>query len=180
MNSLKKVLKFLSITAGLILGIAVFSFIIGTILKKSYNEVEVEAMSSIFFSSINAAKPSFINHIYKADFFAYMLIRIVTIISIIVLINVKNKPHRTIKYLGTSLVLSSCIIILFGAFYQSIIALLDSKFVNIMTGSSVFRPNTIIFGSLFLLLGLFLHVIYSTIDVIHDEKHNRSIINDNK
>jgi len=180
MNVFKKSLKILSVLTGLILGVIVFCFIASIIFKKSYTAIEFETVTNIFYTNIGMPKPNFLNHVYTQDFFWYMMIRIITISTLIILINIKNKSHRVIKYLGTSLVLSSCFFILCGAFYFNILNIIDSQIVNILTGSEVFRANLVVFGTSFLILGLFLHVTYSTIDVMHDEKHNRNIINSSK
>lgn len=175
MKNVKKILKPVSIIVGVILGIYIFSFIVGCILKKSYTEIELEAITNVFYTNIDMGKPNFLNYIYMNTFFWYMMLRIVTLSLVVVLINLKNKAHRVIKYLGTSLVLSSCFIILTGVFYGSILNILDSNLVNLIVASNYLKPNLITFGSSFLILGLFLHVTYSTIDVLYDEIHNRKI-----
>lgn len=176
MKLTKKVLKILSVTTGLILGVFVFTFVISCILKKSYTEVEFDAIMNVFYTNIGTSKPNFTNYVYTDRFFWYMLIRVVTISSVVVLINLKNKAHRVIKYLGTSFVLSGCFMILLGAFYNNILNIIEDSLVNLLTASNYFRPNLITFGSSFLILGLFLHVTYSTVDVLYDEIHNRKKI----
>ena len=176
MKNIKKILKPFSVMVGLILGIYIFSFIMGCILKKSYTEIELEAITNIFYTNINVSKPNFFNYLYTKFFFWYMILRIVTLSLVIVLINLKNKAHRVLKYIGTSLVLSSCFIILLGVFYNNILNILDDNLVNLILASNYLKPNLITFGSSFLILGLFLHVTYSTIDVLYDEIHNRKKI----
>lgn len=175
MEKIKKILKPLSIMVGILLGIYIFSFIIGCILKKSYTEIEFDAIANVLYSDINIRKPNFFNYIYTDTFFLYMILRIVTLSLIVVLINLRNKAHRVIKYFGSGLVLSSCFIILLGVFYNGILKILNSNLVNLISTSSFFKPNLITFGSSFLILGLFLHVTYSTVDVLYDEIRNRKI-----
>lgn len=175
MEKIKKILKPISIIVGILLGIYVFSFIVGCILKKSYTEIEFEAITNVLYSDINMKKPNFFNYIYTNTFFWYMMLRIITLSLVVVLINLKNKAHRIIKYLGTSLVLSSCFIVLVGVFYNGILNILNNNLVNLISSSIFLKPNLITFGSSFLILGLFLHVTYSTLDVLYDEIHNRKI-----
>ncbi len=167
---MKKVLNFVSILISIIFGIISFCFILG-ISFRVYNIDDYNAIMVLIENDLGFSLPKCLNYIYSSNFVKYAILIFVLILLFLIIINIKNKFYRGLKYVGSAIILSSTFVLINILFFDKLIGNFDEN-VIIMLKNNVFFSCLIKNSIIFLIIGLFMIVLYAVIDTIY-EKNNK-------
>ncbi len=171
--------KVFSIIFSFILIIIMILFIISISLKV-YNINELNNIINLINNDFNIKIINNLNFIFKTQFMISTLIIFIIIFIILSLINIKNKFFNSLKYIGSSMIISGSFTLIGGLFFDKIISSLNTNVKIILNNNRIEFLNSINHKSIiFIIIGLLLIILFSIIDTIIEKYKNQKLIEDN-
>lgn len=171
--------KVFSILFSFISIIVMILFIISISLKV-YNINELNNIINLINNDFNIKIINNLNFIFKTQFMISTLIIFIIIFIILSLINIKNKFFNSLKYIGSSMIISGSFTLIGGLFFDKIISSLNTNVKIILNNNRIEFLNSINHKSIiFIIIGLLLIILFSIIDTIIEKYKNQKLIEDN-
>lgn len=167
---MKKLLTFISILISIVFGIISMLFILG-ISFRVYDINDYNNMMILIGNDFGFSLPKYLDYIYSINFVKCVISIFVLILLFLVIINIKNKFYRGLKYIGSAIILSSNSILIGILFFDKLIINFDENVV-MMLKDNIFFNSLVKNSIIFLIIGLFMIVLYAVIDAIC-EKNNK-------
>lgn len=105
---------------------------------------------------------------------------LIVIFLLISLVNIKSKFYSSLKYAGSSMIISSTFMLIGGLFFDKIIPSLNKGVGNILESNRLKFLSELNHKSiLFLIVGLVLVVLYAVIDTLYENYKNKKLIENN-
>lgn len=162
------------------ISIIVMTLFIISISLKVYNINELNNIINLINNDFNIKIINNLNFIFKTQFMISTLIIFIIIFIILSLINIKNKFFNSLKYIGSSMIISGSFTLIGGLFFDKIISSLNTNVKIILNNNRIEFLNSINHKSIiFIIIGLLLIILFSIIDTIIEKYKNQKLIEDN-
>ena len=157
-------------------------------IKKYYSNLHIlndqlDEITKLVFSGISDdlnIKLLNLDIIYKSKFMNISFIVLIVIFLLISLVNIKSKFYSSLKYAGSSMIISSAFMLIGGLFFDKIIPSLNKGVGNILESNRLKFLSELNHKSiLFLIVGLVLVVLYAVIDTLYEDYKNKKLIENN-
>lgn len=167
-----------SILLSILFSLVVILFITGISLRV-YNSIDFNNMIDLISDDLNI-KLLNLDIIYKSKFMNISFIVLIVIFLLISLVNIKSKFYSSLKYAGSSMIISSTFMLIGGLFFDKIIPSLNKGVGNILESNRLKFLSELNHKSiLFLIVGLVLVVLYAVIDTLYENYKNKKLIENN-
>lgn len=164
---MKKVVNFISILFSIVFGLLSCLFILGL----SFRVYNIDDYNKVILSIENDLElnlPKNLDYIYNANFVKYAILIFCCILVILLIINIKNKFYRGIKYVGSAMILSSTFIFMGIIFFNNLVSNFDES-IGIILKNRIFLNSLLKNSTIFLIIGLFMIVLYAVVDTIYEK-----------
>ena len=173
---MKKVVNFISILFSIVFGLLSCLFILGLSFRV-YNIDDYNKAIMIIENDLELSLPDHLDYIYNVNFVKYMILISFFILLILLIINIKNKFYKVIKYVGSAMILSSTFILIGIIFLNNLINNFDQRIEN-MLKNRIFLNSLLKNSTIFLIIGLFMIILYAIIDTIYEKNKNKILLDD--
>ena len=164
---MKRIVNFISILFSIVFGLLSCLFILGLSFRV-YNIDDYNKAIMIIENDLELNLPKNLDYIYNANFVKYAILIFCCILVILLIINIKNKFYRVIKYVGSAMILSSTFIFMGIIFLNNLINNFDQRIEN-MLKNRIFLNSLLKNSTIFLIIGLFMIVLYAVVDTIYEK-----------
>lgn len=175
---MKGLIKVISVLVSIVFSLFFILFILGLSFRV-YNINDFNDMVYLWSNDLNV-KINSLDYIYEFSFIRNNLFIFIGTLIFISSINIINRFYDSLKYIGSSFVISSSFM-LFGLFFiDRIKAMFDSSLITILNGNIDKFSHKIYCNSIiFLFVGIIMIILYSIIDILYENYKNKRIVEEN-
>ena len=171
--------KVFSVLLSIVFSIVIILFIAGISLRV-YNINDFNNMIMLINNDLNIKLIDNLDIIYKQEFMNISFIIFTIIFILICLVNIKNKFYNSLKYTGSSMIISGAFMLIGGLFFDKITPSLDKNVAIILNSNRLGFLKSLNHKCLiFLMSGFILIILYSIIDTLYEKYKNKKLIESN-